>query len=146
MSYVKKLGAKCFVGIAMFFIVFCGLIPCVAMADVPYPGSDEVSIAGTTAETQVGLKLDEERQLQFTAPTVVNFALNSDGTFQVPTGAYFKNDSVFDIKVVSFEVASKSGATGVEDVNGKTSADTYQVKVKGISGDAVPFAINSASD
>lgn len=146
MSYVKNLSAKWFVGVAILVIAFCVLIPCVAMADVSYPSSDEGSYTGTTADTQVGLMLDEESQLSFTAPTVINFALNSDGTFQVPTGAYFKNDSVFDIKVVSFEVTSKSGATGVENVSGKTSADTYQVKVKGASEDAVPFAINSASD
>ena len=146
MSYIKNLHVKWFFGVAIFAIAFFGLIPCAAMADVSYPGSDESSNTGTTAETQVGLKLDQESQLSFTAPTVVNFALNSDGTFQVPTGAYFKNDSVFDIKVVSYAVTSKSGATGVEDVTGKSSADTYQINVKGTSGDAVPFAINSASD
>lgn len=145
MSCVKNLSSKWIAGIAAVAIAVCGLMPCVAFADpVPYPGSAEGAVTGTTAETQVWLKLDEESQLQFTAPTVVNFALNADGTFQVPTGAYFKNDSVFSIKVVSYAVTPKSGATGVADVTGQTTNDTYQVNVKGSSGDAVPFAINSA--
>lgn len=141
MDIIKSLNRKWIVACSVIALAVCALVPAMAWA-VDYPGYEEGAITGTTAETQVGLKVDES-QLSFTAPTVINFAMNADGTFQVPTEAFIKNNSVMPIKVVSYAVTSKSGATGVADVTGQTGADTYQVNVKGLSGDPVPFAISS---
>lgn len=144
MGNVKNLKSLMLVGICAAVLAVCALVPSIAFAAVDYPGYENTDKTGTSAETEVGLKLDQESQLSFTAPTTINFALKADGSFAVPTGAYFKNNSVFKIKVVSYAVTSAEGTTGVADVTDKTSADTYQISVTGNDSTAVPFAISSA--
>lgn len=147
MFKLENINKKMIVAFVVLASVFCALIPFIANADeVEYPGYAEGSIAGTSAETEVGLKLDEESQLKFTAPTIINFALKSDGEFAVPTGAYIKNNSVFKIKVSAFEVTNADGTTGVESINSQTEDNTYQIFVKGGDTSKVPFAVDSPNN
>ena len=144
MFKLENVNKKIIVAFVVLATVFCVFIPFIAYADeVEYPGNAEGSFTGTSAETEVGLKLDEDSQLKFTAPTVINFALKSDGEFAVPTGAYIKNNSAFKIKVSAFDVTNASGTTGVESINSQTEDNTYQISVKGGNSSNVPFAVDS---
>lgn len=147
MGYLSKINKKVLVAFAGAAIALAALVPMVANAAPDWPGAEEGDFTGTTATTQVNLKVDDSK-LSFTAPTVINFTMDGAGNFITPDPgvAYIQNKSVMDIKVVSFAVTCKNGATGVSSVSGKTTADTYAVNVKGTTGDAVPFAVNSPTD
>lgn len=121
----------------------------IAYADTDYPGvNDGVSGYGKTATTQVGLKIDES-QLCFTAPSVINFAMKGDGSFICPSdgAAKFTNNSIFALKVSSFDVASDSAATGLSTSAYGTSNSNcaYKIKVKPGSGTPIDFAVSGSS-
>lgn len=127
-------------------LAMLSFLPSFANAATQYPDAEHQDIKGATASTEVGLKTDDS-QLSFTAPSIINFAMIDDGTFEYPTTAHFTNKSIFDIKVVKYDVTSDPVAHGKAVANFDTATDdnAYKVKVAAGSGNAIDFAISQAS-
>lgn len=146
MNTHKKINYKLILFCSLVIMAsFAVLLPAVANADsTQWPGVDECGFSGTTAQTQINLKTDESK-LSFTAPTVINFAMNGDGQFLTPESgvAHIKNNSLMKIKVVSYSVTSKNGSQGVSNIEGQTSTDKYQINIKGNKESILPFAISA---
>lgn len=146
MRAIKKTTFTMF-GLALLFLGILMLQPNFAEA-VDYPGvqDGEPVTEDTTASTEVGLKIDDS-QLCFTAPAIINFALMADGSFKYPTDnlAKFTNNSVFDLKVVQYEIASDSVAKGYSSsgFSSATDANAYKLSVKPNGGTAVDFAVTN---
>ena len=60
------------------------------------------------ATTDVYLTMNADAQLSVTAPTAINYVLNTDGSFTCPTDVAITNNSVVPVAVKSYTVADQT--------------------------------------
>lgn len=77
-----------------------------------------------SATTDVYLVMDADAQLSVTAPTKVQYVLNTDGTFTTPTDVKITNNSVVPVAVKSTTVADQTAGKATAVTNAAFAAAT----------------------
>ena len=105
------------------------------------------AFADTTASTDVTLQASSDN-LSVTAPLVIPFALNADGSFTGPSAesTVIQNESVFPVKVDSFAFANQIGEAITEDEAASSmEANAWWATVAPNEGEAVAMNQDQAS-
>lgn len=105
------------------------------------------AFADTTASTDVTLQASSDN-LSVTAPLVIPFALNADGSFTGPSAesTVIQNESAFPVKVESFVFANQIGEAITEDeAAGSMEANAWWATVAPNEGEAVAMNQDQAS-